>query len=104
MLLFPDDIVLMAAGRVALQLLSDILCEFLCEYSLTLSTTKTKWMELYNSAPYFAMQGVHEGAMVCYNGACIEQVDLFKNLGLYFIHEGSASLMCTKHIEAGQKS
>ena len=104
MLLFADDIVLMAAGRAALQLLLSILREFLCEYGLTLSTTKTKWMELYNGAPYFATQGVREGATVHYDGTRIEQVDLFKYLGLHFNHEGSASLMCTKRIEAGHKS
>ena len=72
MLLFADDIVLMVVGREALQQLLDILHQFLREYGLTLSITKTKWMELCNGALYYAAHGVREGATVRYCGACIE--------------------------------
>ena len=54
MLLFADDIVLMGAGSEAIHQLLTILRDFLQQYGLTLSTAKTKWMELRNGKPYYA--------------------------------------------------
>ena len=102
MLLFADDIVLMAQGSEALNQLLQILREFLLTYGLTLSVTKTKWMELRNGQPHFVAQHASNDTAVKYGDAEVEQVDLFKYLGLWFNHDASATLMCAKRIEAGR--
>ena len=47
------------------------------------------------------MQHASNDTAVKYGDAEVEQVDLFKYLGLWFNHDASATLMCAKHIEAG---
>ena len=94
----------MASGLTALGQLLEILREFLQRYGLTLSVAKTKWMELRKGKPHYVDRATNNGHTLMYGDAAVEQVDLFKYLGLWYDHEGSATLMCAKRIEAGRKS
>ena len=68
---------------------------------MTLSSDKTKWLALREGIAYKASDGQREGHDLRYGEEVLEQVDIFKYLGLWFDHEGSLSTMCTKRLEAG---
>ena len=71
---------------------------------MTLSSDKTKWMVLREGTAYRTTQGLHDDQEIRYGNDKLEQVDIFKYLGLHFDAEASLSVMSAKRLEAAKRA
>lgn len=98
LLLFADDIVLMATSREVVQSLLDCLGAFCGANGLTVSVAKTKWL-VGGSVP----RGRAWGELY-YQGAPLERVSSFKYLGLVFTGATDHSDMRAARLTSARKA